>query len=199
VHDGCPRSDFLLIPCTGVLFLSPNNSPPAIAHLLTNTNATHMIVQDVLLPSATAAIAHLNDPSSVTIINQPPSDVFSAASRSLSPEKTRWNPVLEWKDEFLLPVSIIHSSGSTGFPKPIIATHKAAIGNLAMNFGLTSLTTLPLYHVGSTRLWYPDSLISPGTGTRSLQSLPRNICCKTTVPLPDWINTINVRQCYQAA
>ncbi|KAG1775414.1 L-aminoadipate-semialdehyde dehydrogenase [Suillus placidus] len=129
-----------------VLFLSPNNSPPAIAHLLTVTNATHMIVQDVLLPSASAALTHLSDPSSVTIINQPSSDVFGSAARTLYPEKTRWDPTLKWEDEFLLPVTIIHSSGSTGFPKPIIATNKAAVGNCVMNFGLTSLTTLPLYH-----------------------------------------------------
>ncbi|KAG1719306.1 L-aminoadipate-semialdehyde dehydrogenase [Suillus lakei] len=129
-----------------VLFLSPNNSPPAIAHLLTVTNTTHMIVQDVLLPSAAAALTHLNDSSSVTIIKQPSSEVFSSAARSLHPEKTRWDPVLNWEDEFLLPVTIIHSSGSTGFPKPIVATNKAAIGNCVMNFGLTSLSTLPLYH-----------------------------------------------------
>lgn len=129
-----------------VLFLSPNNSPPAIAHLLTVTNATHVIVQDVLLPSATAALTHLDNPSSVTIINQPSSDTFGPAARSLYPEKTRWDPVLKWEDEFLLPITIIHSSGSTGFPKPIIATNKAAIANYVMNFGLTSLTTLPLYH-----------------------------------------------------
>ncbi|KAG1858184.1 L-aminoadipate-semialdehyde dehydrogenase [Suillus subluteus] len=129
-----------------VLFLSPNNSPPAIAHLLTVTNATHMIVQDVLLPSATAALTHLSNPGSVTIINQPSSDVFGSAARSLYPEKTRWDPALKWEDEYLLPVTIIHSSGSTGFPKPIIATNKAAIGNCVMNFGLTTLTTLPLYH-----------------------------------------------------
>ncbi|KAG1723799.1 putative aminoadipate reductase [Suillus lakei] len=60
--------------------------------------------------------------------------------------KTQWDPVLDWEDEFLLPVTIIHSSGSTGFPKPIVATNKAAIGNCVMNFGLTSLSTLPLYH-----------------------------------------------------
>ncbi|KAG1732264.1 putative aminoadipate reductase [Suillus paluster] len=68
------------------------------------------------------------------------------SARSLYPEKTRWDPVLAWEDEFLLPVTVIHSSGSTGFPKPIIATNKAAVGNCLMNFGLTSLTTLPLYH-----------------------------------------------------
>ncbi|KAG2036041.1 L-aminoadipate-semialdehyde dehydrogenase [Suillus americanus] len=129
-----------------VLFLSPNNSPPAIAHLLTVTNATHIIVQDVLLPSATAALTHLSNPSSVTIINQPSPNVFGPAARSLYPEKTRWDPVLKWEDESLLPITTIHSSGSTGFPKPITATNKAAIGNCVMNFGLTTLTTLPLYH-----------------------------------------------------
>ncbi|KAF8839463.1 L-aminoadipate-semialdehyde dehydrogenase [Paxillus ammoniavirescens] len=141
-----------------VLFLSPNNSPPAIAHLLTVTNATHVIVQDTLLPSATAALAHLADPASVTIINQPSSEIFGSHARTANPANTRWDPPLSWKDEFLLPVSVIHSSGSTGFPKPIIATNKAAVGNCKMNFGLTSLTTLPLYHghghSNLLRAWY---------------------------------------------
>lgn len=129
-----------------VLFLSPNNSPSAIAHLLTVTNVTHVIVQDALLPSAAAALTHLSNPSSVTIINQPSFDIFGSAARALHPEKTRWDPALKWEDEYLLPVTVIHSSGSTGFPKPITATNKAAVGNSLMNFRLASLTTLPLYH-----------------------------------------------------
>ncbi|KIJ19149.1 hypothetical protein PAXINDRAFT_161353 [Paxillus involutus ATCC 200175] len=141
-----------------VLFLSPNNSPPTIAHLLAVTNATHIIVQDMLLPSATAALAHLADPASVTIINQPSSEIFSSHARTTNPANTRWDPPLSWKDEFLLPVSVIHSSGFTGYPKPIIATNKAAVGNCKMNFGLTSLTTLPLYHghghSNLLRAWY---------------------------------------------
>ncbi|KAH7929842.1 putative aminoadipate reductase [Leucogyrophana mollusca] len=129
-----------------VLFLSPNNSPAAIAHLLTATKALHIIVQDGFLPSADAALSHLSDPSSVKIVLQPSPDVFSASAREARPEKTRWEPILDWKDEFMLPITVIHSSGSTGFPKPIIATNKAAIGNCSVNFNLTSLTTLPLYH-----------------------------------------------------
>ncbi|KAG2059105.1 L-aminoadipate-semialdehyde dehydrogenase [Suillus hirtellus] len=129
-----------------VLFLSPNNSPSAIAHLLTVTNATHVIVQDALLSPAAAALTHLSNPTSVTIINQPSSDVFGSASRSFHPEKTRWDPALKWENESLLPVTVIHSSGSTGFPKPIIATNKVAIGKFLINFGLASLTTVPLYH-----------------------------------------------------
>lgn len=100
-----------------------------------------------MFSSATAALTHLADPSSVSIIHQPPSDVFSSDARAAHPDKTHWDPPLSPDAEFLLPVTVIHSSGSTGFPKPIIATNKAAVGNCKMNFGLTSLTTLPLYHV----------------------------------------------------
>ncbi|KAN0090779.1 hypothetical protein V8E55_004345 [Tylopilus felleus] len=141
-----------------VLLLSPNNSPPAIAHLLTATNASHIIVQDTLLSSATVALTHLADAPSVLIIHQPPSDVFSPDARAAHPEKIHWDPPLTPGVEFPLPVTVIHSSGSTGRPKPIIVTNKAAVGNCKMNFGLASLTTLPLYHghghSNLLRAWY---------------------------------------------
>ncbi|KAL2814280.1 hypothetical protein BJX63DRAFT_392630 [Aspergillus granulosus] len=41
---------------------------------------------------------------------------------------------------------IIHSSGSTGHPKPIYQTHSGALKNYANNFGLKGFITLPLYH-----------------------------------------------------
>ncbi|KAL4804262.1 hypothetical protein BDV18DRAFT_166093 [Aspergillus unguis] len=41
---------------------------------------------------------------------------------------------------------IIHSSGSTGHPKPIYQTHAGALKNYANNFGLRGFITLPLYH-----------------------------------------------------
>ncbi|KAL4885540.1 hypothetical protein BJY04DRAFT_231032 [Aspergillus karnatakaensis] len=41
---------------------------------------------------------------------------------------------------------IIHSSGSTGHPKPIYQTHSGALRNYANNFGLRGYITLPLYH-----------------------------------------------------
>ncbi|KAG2088169.1 L-aminoadipate-semialdehyde dehydrogenase [Suillus discolor] len=158
-----------------VLFLPPNNSPSAIAHLLTVTDATHVIVQDALLPPAAAALTHLSNPSSVTIINQPSSDVFGSAARSLHPEKTRWDPALKWEDESLLPVTVIHTSGSTGFPKPTIATNKVAIGKFLINFGLASLTTVPLYRAyGHGNLYRAICAAKPlylfPTGSMSLTS-----------------------------
>lgn len=41
---------------------------------------------------------------------------------------------------------IIHSSGSTGLPKPIYQTHRGALQNYANNFGLKGFITLPLFH-----------------------------------------------------
>src|SRR4029077_9122006 len=42
--------------------------------------------------------------------------------------------------------NILHSSGSTGFPKPIRNIHKNYIHNASINFGLRGFITLPLFH-----------------------------------------------------
>lgn len=41
---------------------------------------------------------------------------------------------------------IIHSSGSTGLPKPIFQTHKAALRNYSTNMNLRGFITLPAFH-----------------------------------------------------
>jgi acyl-coenzyme A synthetase/AMP-(fatty) acid ligase len=41
---------------------------------------------------------------------------------------------------------IIHSSGSTGLPKPIFQTQRAAVKNYATNMNMRGFITLPLYH-----------------------------------------------------
>jgi acyl-coenzyme A synthetase/AMP-(fatty) acid ligase len=41
---------------------------------------------------------------------------------------------------------VMHSSGSTGVPKPIFHTHRRCLENFQNGFGLSALITLPLYH-----------------------------------------------------
>ncbi|OAP65522.1 hypothetical protein AYL99_01494 [Fonsecaea erecta] len=41
---------------------------------------------------------------------------------------------------------ILHSSGSTGLPKPIYQTHRACLENYSRGHGLRGLLTVPLYH-----------------------------------------------------
>ncbi|OQD97777.1 hypothetical protein PENSOL_c011G09110 [Penicillium solitum] len=41
---------------------------------------------------------------------------------------------------------VMHSSGSTGVPKPIFHSHRRCLENFQNGFGLSALITLPLYH-----------------------------------------------------
>lgn len=41
---------------------------------------------------------------------------------------------------------ILHSSGSTGFPKPVYITHLGLIANMAYSIPKTGFSALPLFH-----------------------------------------------------
>lgn len=41
---------------------------------------------------------------------------------------------------------ILHSSGSTGFPKPVYITHYGLVANAAMSLPKTGFSALPLFH-----------------------------------------------------
>lgn len=76
---------------------------------------------------------------------------------------------------------VIHSSGSTGLPKPIYQTHSGALKNYANNFGLKGFITLPLFHahgisclfraVHSQKLIYMYNASLPLTATALLATL----------------------------
>ncbi|KAJ5107632.1 hypothetical protein N7456_004307 [Penicillium angulare] len=76
---------------------------------------------------------------------------------------------------------VIHSSGSTGLPKPIYQSHSGALKNYANNFGLKGFITLPLFHahgisclfraVHSKKLIYMYNASLPLTATALLATL----------------------------
>lgn len=76
---------------------------------------------------------------------------------------------------------VIHSSGSTGHPKPIYQTHSGALRNYANNFGLKGFITLPLFHahgisclfraLHSQKLIYMYNASLPLTATSLLATL----------------------------
>ncbi|KAJ5630473.1 uncharacterized protein N7484_010573 [Penicillium longicatenatum] len=76
---------------------------------------------------------------------------------------------------------VIHSSGSTGLPKPIYQTHAGALKNYANNFGLKGFITLPLFHahgisclfraIHSQKLIYMYNASLPLTATSLLTTL----------------------------
>ncbi|PNS20352.1 hypothetical protein CAC42_5802 [Sphaceloma murrayae] len=115
-----------------------------------------------------AAYVNLFDLTGCTTLLVDPATSSSARSRFSSYEGLRIHDILDSK-QFLWSIEdglvdtrmdqhldahienlhiswIIHSSGSTGLPKPIYQTHAAALRNYTHNFGLKGFITLPLFH-----------------------------------------------------
>ena len=127
-----------------VLFLSTRISPAAYISLLKATGAKHLLIDDAFknlaetlspnLPSLNiAGIAKHTVYEGEVVVGMTEFD--TCLIHQLDPEAERNQ--LAW---------IIHSSGSTGLPKPIFQTQSAALGNYKNNLNMRGFVTLPLYH-----------------------------------------------------
>ncbi|KAH8920611.1 L-aminoadipate-semialdehyde dehydrogenase [Atractiella rhizophila] len=124
-----------------VLYLSPNNGPLALANLFEKSAVKVVLYQDAYLRNAEDGNELLRKEGKGT----------PELRRVV--EKERWE-----RGEYLKPVRepsereesrtafIIHSSGSTGLPKPIFLNNRASLHNFSQNFNKSGLITLPLYH-----------------------------------------------------
>lgn len=111
--------------------LSPRNSPEAIVHMLEKTDCHRMISHSLLAPLNAAVEAQLAAknypiqfeqlPSITTIFpaikSKDPNDSPDAAVYPSDPNPYKLNDI----------VLYLHSSGSTGFPKPIPQTQKTIL------------------------------------------------------------------------
>ncbi|KAF7798676.1 hypothetical protein EIP86_009900 [Pleurotus ostreatoroseus] len=133
--------------------ISPRNSPAAIAYLLSKMGAMYIFVgsEDALQDLAAAAFRNLSDSKNrVPIQAQFPT--FADAYEAGIDDPFEPLPPLqfEWND----PLVILHSSGSTAFPKPLVYTHERyVLACLAPWFGERDLTgkrlachSMPMYH-----------------------------------------------------
>jgi acyl-coenzyme A synthetase/AMP-(fatty) acid ligase len=119
------------------LLLSTRITDEAYESLLASTSATALLYQDAF--SQVAATMSTKLPSLKT------GTTFEASSSQASTGVLRpalLDPIREANNICF----IIHSSGSTGLPKPICQTHRAALYTYSQNFGLVGYITLPLYH-----------------------------------------------------
>ncbi|GAA5820969.1 hypothetical protein JCM11251_001899 [Rhodosporidiobolus azoricus] len=128
------------------LFVSPSNSPPAIAHLVRATSSTFLFTAPSYRSLAGEAQQLAKSDFDFEIVDLAKGSVYdSKAIASFRPSQT-YKVALDPADEGPLTAFIVHSSGSTGFPKPIYISHQSSMFNVATNFGLAGFTTLPLYH-----------------------------------------------------
>lgn len=126
--------------------MSPSNSPPAIAHLAQATSSTYVFTAPSYLSLAKEAQELAKPSFNFEIVDLAKSSVYDAKSISRYSSSQAYQVALDPADEAPLTAFIVHSSGSTGFPKPIYISHQSTCFNVATNFNLAGFTTLPLYH-----------------------------------------------------
>ncbi|CAN9206796.1 unnamed protein product [Alternaria alternata] len=124
-----------------VLFLSTRISQAAIDSLVTTTGATYLLADSRFAQSAADAqtnipTLHIGEIAGFSTYNFP-IEVHA---------DTRLDYQLDHAVETSNNIYIIHSSGSTGLPKPIYQTQKSAIANYAISMDMKAFITLPLYH-----------------------------------------------------
>ncbi|KAF9458834.1 L-aminoadipate-semialdehyde dehydrogenase [Collybia nuda] len=173
------------------LLLSVNNSVPAVAHLIKLTKSTHLIYGDKFVKEAAEAQAFLG--SQGYEIGLVPDKRFplwgpdGVANVVVKPFKA----VLTPSQESDRPGVILHSSGSTGFPKPVYVSHYGLIANIAINQNHPGFSTLPVYHgyghFAIFRCLYPGRPITLFPPHLPLTSA--NICAILAASPP-------VRQCF---
>ncbi|KAI6784135.1 NRPS-like enzyme [Emericellopsis cladophorae] len=124
-----------------VLLLSTRISQAAIESLLTTTGA-----------SALVAEARHQDMANLVRQSMPGVQICEIAARSVFEfpidviGDTRLDAHLDPQVEVNNIAWIIHSSGSTGLPKPIYQTQKSCMPNYAMSMRMKAFITLPLFH-----------------------------------------------------
>lgn len=120
----------------------------AIAHLLKATTAGSIIASSKGVQAVQEAVDSLDESFRPVIHEQRPWETFVSETDGQLP------PMCPLVDEDDRNVLILHSSGTTGLPKPIHHTHKYLLGyannHLFPDDGHAppiNLSTLPLYHV----------------------------------------------------
>jgi thioester reductase-like protein len=116
------------------LLLSTRLSPEAICSLLENTNCSDIVYTAALRDKVESISARR--PLKSALLCQ---DYQSGPLPELDVD-------LDLDFETNTACNILHSSGSTGFPKPIRNVHKNYIHNASINLDMKGFITLPLFH-----------------------------------------------------
>ncbi|KAL4734330.1 hypothetical protein BDV11DRAFT_209474 [Aspergillus similis] len=124
------------------LLLSTRISVEAHVSLIERTNAQHMFVHGSLKDTA----AKVNEPVPALQVHSIPTEESYNYHIPDEPIDTNLLSHLDPEVETKHLAWIIHSSGSTGLPKPIFQTQRAAVKNYAGNMNMRGFITLPLYH-----------------------------------------------------
>ncbi|KAI4098391.1 MAG: hypothetical protein LQ339_006446 [Xanthoria mediterranea] len=124
-----------------ILSLSLRITPAAILNLLQRTNCTTIVYDQ--LPPVQAALQEINQKLPMVAVRIPLRSDYDVMQHTL-PYFIREYDREEENSRIAL---IIHSSGSTGLPKPIFLSHRALLCHPTQGSGLHNFNALPWYHL----------------------------------------------------
>ncbi|KAI8630830.1 acetyl-CoA synthetase-like protein [Xylariaceae sp. FL1651] len=183
-----------------VLLISARLSVPSIRHLLESTKADVLLASQRTHRSLDESLDNLADVKIVQPYYAFVTDASTSAEedRELFPRRN--------VDESNCNVLILHSSGTTGYPKPIYMAHRYLLGYAAchqfsadQDIDWINLSTLPLYHgfgllapclslsIGLTTCFPPSSIIP---AAHSTLNLIKTFECRSLMTVPSIIDDI---------
>lgn len=120
-----------------VLFLSTRLSTEAYVNLLKKTKCRKLVIGD----HYTKAAGKIQSEYPISITGLVEQSEYQSAKLA----QPRF-PAVKWPGAGKCVSFIIHSSGSTGLPKPIFQTHAACLANYSTGIPHRAFLTLPLFH-----------------------------------------------------
>lgn len=121
-----------------VMFLSNRLPTEAYISLLSKTECTRVVTA----PKFESAITLVQESYPVQSFQLPDKTIWGDPSIHTA----RFQRETELVNEEDTIAFIVHSSGSTGLPKPIYQTHRQCLSNYAVGSGMRAFVTLPLFH-----------------------------------------------------
>jgi acyl-CoA synthetase (AMP-forming)/AMP-acid ligase II len=162
-----------------VLLLSARLSPTAISHLLSTTGARSMVVSPRLYDTAQeGGVLVQSDDLRPTLYERNTYEFFLGdKGLPVPPERSIQVPGYH-TSEIDRRVIILHSSGTTGLPKPIYQSHEYLLGFAAAHAFSSdaeaqhlNFSTLPLYHVSPRKPCYTSEKYYP-----EFMEIQQNLC-----------------------
>ncbi|CBQ72055.1 related to alpha-aminoadipate reductase [Sporisorium reilianum SRZ2] len=134
----------------GVVLISPNNSVPAVVHLLKATSSVTLLFNSDKASEANQARELLlqEHDGKLDIVQLCPIQEAIKLDQlpPLSTESDPFQCEVPYSQQAKEPSFTLHSSGSTGFPKPYTYSHETYLVIIADYMPYDALCTAPIYH-----------------------------------------------------
>ncbi|KAI0465610.1 hypothetical protein F4859DRAFT_528306 [Xylaria cf. heliscus] len=171
------------------LLISARLSSQSVLHLLKKTDAGTILVSR---RTAVPLTEYIN--TSARVVQVEPYTVFMACNYPVDEARETFRHGSQRRNNGNRNALILHSSGTTGLPKPIFLTHRYLLGYAACHefpedeeIDWVNLSTLPILSIGMTVCFPPSSTIP---ATKSTLDLIRTFNCRSLMTVPSIMDDI---------